>query len=118
VEAKDPKDRQRYRYTVHVEQPWITYKNYSEDYKRFVLNKTPAASPAPSYGMTYDDISTCEECEYWIAGSALKVIDLQTNELISERIHYIVDNGQGSSAGQRSPWLFAAHNARPDFNRN
>jgi hypothetical protein len=65
-----------------------------------------------------DDISTREEREYWIAGSSLKVIDLQTNEVIAERIGYMVDWAQGSQAGGRSPWLFAADNACPDFNRN
>lgn len=72
----------------------------------------------PRYGVTYDDISTREEREYWIAGSSLKVIDMQTNEIIAERIGYMVDWAQGSRAGQRSPWLFAADNACPGFQWN
>jgi hypothetical protein len=115
VEAQDPKDGQRYRYTGRMEQPWLTNKNYSEDYKRFVLDKKPATGPAPRYGVTYDDISTREEREYWIAGSSLKVIDLQTNEVIAERIGYMVDPAQGSQAGGRSPWLIARYNACPRF---
>jgi hypothetical protein len=118
IEAQDPKDGQRYRYTGRLEQPWLANKNYSEDYKRFVLDKTPATGSAPRYGVTYDDISTREEREYWIAGSSLKVIDLQTNEVIAERIGYMVDRAQGNQSGGRSPWLFAADNACPDFNRN
>jgi hypothetical protein len=117
VEAQDPKDGQRYRYTGRIEQPWLTNKNYSEDYRRFVVDKKRATSPAPRYGVTYDDISTREEREYWIAGSVLKVIDLQTNEVIAERIGYMMDWAQGSQAGGRSPWLFAADNACPDFHR-
>jgi hypothetical protein len=115
VEAQDPKDGQRYRYTGRIEQPWLTNKNYSEDYKRFVLDKTPATGPATRYGVTYDDISTREEREYWIAGSSLKVVDLQTNEVIAERIGYMIDRAQGSQAGGRSPWLLAAYNACPAF---
>lgn len=118
VEAKEPKDGQRYRYTGRIEQPWLTNKDYSESYTRFVLDKAPAPGPAPRYGVTYDDISTREEREYWIAGSSLKVVDLQTNEVIAERIGYMVDWAQGSRAGQRSPWLLATGNACPSFLRN
>lgn len=118
VEAQDPKDGQRYRYTGHIEEPWKTDKNYSQGYTRFVLDKTLTTDSIPRYGVTYDDISTHEEREYWIAGSSLKVIDLKTNEVIAERVGYMVDWAQGSGAGQRSPWLFAANNACPDFYRN
>jgi hypothetical protein len=65
--------------------------------------------------VTYDDISTREERDYWIAGSLLKVIDLQTNEVMAERIGYMMDRGQGNTGGGRSPWLFAADNACPVF---
>lgn len=110
VEAQDPKDGKRYRYTGRIEQPSLTNEHYSKDYKRFVLDKAPAPGKAPRYGVTYDDISTHEEREYWIAGSSLKVIDLETNEVIGERIGYMMDWAQGSRAGQRSPWLLAANN--------
>ncbi|GAB4088975.1 hypothetical protein [Hydrogenophaga soli] len=118
VEATDPEDGVRYRYTGRIEEPWQTNKAYLEGYKRFVMDKVPAPGPAPRYGVTYDDISTREEREHWIAGSSLKVIDLQTNEVIAERIGYMVDWAQGSNAGGRSPWLFAADNACPGFQWN
>jgi hypothetical protein len=118
VEALDPKDGQRYRYTGRIEEPWQTDKSYLKGYLRFVMDKAPASGLAPRYGVTYDDISTQEERNYWIAGSSLKVVDLQTNEVIAERIGYMVDRGQGSQGGGRSPWLSAADNACPDFNRN
>lgn len=118
VEAIDPKDGLRYRYTGRVEEPWQTNKSYLKGYTRFVLDKAPSDSPMPRYGVTYDDISTHEEREYWIAGSSLRVIDLQTNEVIAERIGYMVDWAQGSTAGFRSPWLFAADYACPGFQWN
>jgi hypothetical protein len=131
VEAQDPKDGQRYRYTAAktaVRKMDVNATNVQIDLKRdpnfdlniyeFVLTKVPAPGKPPRYGVTYDDISTHEEREYWIAGSSLKVVDLQTNEVIAERIGYMVDWAQGSRAGQRSPWLFAANNACPDFYRN
>jgi hypothetical protein len=92
--------------------------NYDLNIREFVLDRVPASGALPRYGVTYDDISTREEREYWIAGSSLKVVDLQTNEVIAERIGYMVDWAQGNSSGGRSPWLRAANNACPDFYRN
>jgi hypothetical protein len=119
VEALDPKDRQRYRYTGRIEEPWQTDKSYLKGYMKFVLYKNIAPSDsAPQYGVTYDDISTREEREYWIAGSSLKVIDLKNNEVIAERIGYMMDFYQGSNKGGRAPWLWATAHACPNFLRN
>lgn len=125
VEAVDPKDGQRYRYTGAWKNVLKTSSimqggdGKSQFYSNeFVLDKTPAENPAPRYGVTYDDISTREDREYWIAGSSLRVIDLQTSEVMAERIGYMWDPVQGSVGGGRSPWLLAADYACPDFNRN
>jgi len=64
----------------------------------FVLEKVPAPSGAPRYGVTYEDISTREERDHWIAGSSLKVIDVQSGEVLAERIGYKIDRAQGSRA--------------------
>jgi hypothetical protein len=117
VEAPDV-DGKRYRYTGQIEEPWQTNKSYLKGYTRFVLDKALATGSRPRYGVTYDDISTHEEREYWIAGSSLKVIDLQTNEVIGERVGYMMDWAQGSDAGGRSPWLWAFENACPGFKKN
>lgn len=118
VEAHDPKDGRLYRYTGRFEEPWLTNKSYLKGYIRFVLDKAPIEAFTARYGVSFDDISTREERELWIAGSSLKVIDLKTQALVAERVGYMVDWAQGSRAGHRSPWLFAADNACPDFNRN
>lgn len=115
VEAVDPQDGKRYRYTGRIDQPWLRDKRYGEWVREFVLDKVPASGPGPSYGVTYEDISTREERQYWIAGGSLKVIDLQTNEVIAERIGYMMDRGQGATSGGRSPWLMAADHACPQF---
>jgi hypothetical protein len=128
VEAQDLKDGQRYRYTGSkkaVRQMDASAPNVQVDLKRdpnfdlniyeFVLVRVPANGTSSRYGVTYDDISTREEREYWIAGSSLKVIDLQTNEVIAERIGYMVDWGQGDKSGGRSPWLLASHNVCPEY---
>lgn len=115
VEALDPKDGKRYRYTGRIDQPSLRDKRYGEWVRKFVLDRTPAPGRSPRYGVTYEDISTREEREYWIAGSSLKVIDLKTNEVMAERIGYMMDRGQGDRNSGRSPWLFAADNACPEF---
>ena len=131
VEAVDPKDGNRYRYTAarkvvgkqdatarNVQIQLKSDPNYDLNIYAFVLDKISALGPTPRYGITYDDISTREEREYWIAGSSLKVIDLQTNEVMAERIGYMIDRGQGDTGGGRSPWLMAADYACPSFQRN
>lgn len=118
VEAIDPADGKRYRYTGRIDEPWRRDPSYGKWVKDFVLDKAPAPGPRPRYGVTYDDISTREDREYWIAGSSLKVIDLESNEVIAERIGYMMDYGQGNMVGGRSPWLMAAEHACPTFQRN
>jgi hypothetical protein len=118
VDAIDPKDGKRYRYTGRVEEPWQRDKSYLKGYTRFVLDRVPAPDPAPRYGVTYDDISTREERDYWIAGSSLRVIDLETNEVMAERVGYMMDRGQGNNSGGRAPWLYAANHACPSFHGN
>jgi hypothetical protein len=53
VEAQDPKDGQRYRYTGRIDQPWLRDKAYGEWVRDFVLDKSPPKTPAPRYGVTY-----------------------------------------------------------------
>ena len=115
VEMADPNGMERTRFTAYVEQPGKTDTNYSMDHFRIALQKSPAAGAMPRYAVTYDDISTREDRMAWIAGSSLKVIDLHTNEVIGERIGYMLDRGQGSTTGGRSPWLLAASTACPAF---
>jgi hypothetical protein len=124
VEAVDHKDGKRYRYTGEVREVMHTSSilmggdgKTTFRSKEFVLDKTPVFGPSPRYGVTYDDISTRDDRELWIAGSSLKVIDLKKNEVIAERIGYMMDRGQGANGGGRSPWLMAADNACPDFHR-
>lgn len=131
VEAEDASDGKRYRYTGSVKAvrtkdinaPGIQRElqrdpNYDLNIYAFVLDKTPAFADPPRYGVTYEDISTPVERQYWVAGSSLKVIDRQTGEVIAERIGYMVDLQQGNRSGGRSPWFFAADNACPHFARN
>ncbi|MBF9264125.1 hypothetical protein [Paracidovorax cattleyae] len=128
VEAVDPVDGVKYRFTgsiratrkMKVDAPNVQLElrrnpNFDINIYEYVLERVPSNAPRPRYGVTYEDISTREERDYWIAGSSLKVIDLKTNEVIAERVGYMVDWAQGVTVGGRSPWLLAADNACPEF---
>ncbi|QLI81222.1 hypothetical protein HZU75_06570 [Chitinibacter fontanus] len=116
IDTVDPKNGVTYRYTGYIDQPWLRDKKYGEWVREFTLTKTIAPNePVPRYGITYDDISTREDRELWIAGSSLRVIDLQTNVVVAERIGYMIDIDQGNISGGRSPWLLATRNACPAY---
>lgn len=83
----------------------------------FMLERKPIDKLTARYGVTWDDVSTEEDRRYWIAGGSLKVLDLRTNEVIAERIGYMMDRGQGSTAGFRSPWGDAPYTACPAFSK-
>lgn len=81
----------------------------------YVVDRVVATAAQPRYAVSYEDVSRREEREYWIAGSSLKIIDLQTNEAFAERLGFMMDLGQGSQAHGRAPWQYAANNACPAF---
>ena len=125
VETTDPQDQVQYRYTAGMKLYWKQYDidrhekevggELPADSYQFAIERTPINDFTARYGVTWDDISTREDREHWIAGGSLKVIDLQTKELLAERIGYMIDRGQGSQAGFRSPWGLAVQTACPPF---
>lgn len=125
IESADPNDGQRSRYVGVLKQGWNPEaierhkKETGEEppgYSyQFKVERVPIDAFTARYGVTWDDISTHEDREQWIAGGSLKVIDLQTNEVIGERVGYMIDRGLGSRAGFRSPWGFAVQTACPSF---
>jgi hypothetical protein len=130
VETVDPADGLRYRYrsvirSVHTRTPQELQeykKNEGRDPGPDVFGRTlqreRIAEFRSRHGILWEDISTREDREHWIAASSLKVIDLVTNEVLGERIGYMIDPGQGSQAGFRSPWLEAVQKACPAFPSN
>jgi hypothetical protein len=119
VETINPVDGVRYRYTgvlkdiadVSKEQflQHVKSTGYGAnlDGRFLALQREPINHFQANFGITWDDISTRTDREHWIAGGALKVIDIQTNEVIAERSGYLIDTGQGSTAGARDPWGWA-----------
>lgn len=84
-----------------------TGKEPTADLYGFSLEKELVKSFSARYEVTWDDISTPEDRAYWIAGGVIRITDLQTKKVIAERTGYLMDPGQGSTAGQRSPWSWA-----------
>jgi hypothetical protein len=115
VEAVDLKDGKRYRYSGRIEQPGLTNKHYLKEYWRLVVDTVPAPERKARYGVTFDDISTHEDRVHWIAGSSLKIIDLDTSDVIAERIGYMIDPGRGYKYDNRSPWQEAPALSYPQF---
>ena len=131
VEALDPNDNKLYRYTGQIKvtgrkdsaapaiqeylrkDPKFDINNYG-----FVLEREWIPHRTARYGVNYKEISTRSHRDQWIAGSALQIVDLDTNEVLAERIGYMMDPGAGARAGGRSPWLIASRHACPSFGPN
>ena len=115
VEVADEMGKGFYRYTTKMQ------KEESERLTRnggglVPLEKVSSLALTAQYGITWDDISTQTDREYWIAGSSQKIVDLKTKEVIAERIGYMFDGGLGNTSGGRSPWSAARDNACPTLN--
>lgn len=127
VETVDPADGRMYRYSGSMKPvPSWTPEAIEERRRRtgkeledysywFKTDRQPIERFTARYGITWDDISTPEDREHWIAGGRLQVIDLQTNEVIGERIGYMMDRGLGDRSGFRTPWSFAKETACPNL---
>jgi hypothetical protein len=103
VEVVDEKDGQRYRYVL-VQKPRPTSKIGWID---TVLDKAPSPSPTPPrYGVTYEDHVIPDERYLGVASSTVKVLDLQTKEVLGEMIRYAWSPGAPSRVNP-SPWLTA-----------
>ena len=67
--------------------------------------RTPIQKPVSRFGVAWEDISTSQDRQYWVAGSRLQIIDLEDNSIVAERIGYLIEAGFGSTGGGRRPWL-------------
>ncbi len=117
VETRDPQDGLLYRYTARIDQGWNP--EAIERHKRetggppplysyrFKIDRQRVDSLGSRYGITWDDVSTREDRDHWIAGGMLRLIELQTSEVIAFRTGYIIDTGQGDTTGFRDPWGWA-----------
>lgn len=119
IETIDPQDHIAYRYsgTIRLHDSWTPEKIAAHKAAtgadvpsfsyRFALKRQPITTFTARYSVTWDDVSTPEDRNYWIAGGLIRITDRQTKEIIAERIGYLMDSGQGDKGGQRSPWTWA-----------
>lgn len=77
------------------------------------LQETEVNEQKSKFGFTWEDISTSEDRRFWIAGGVLRVVDLTTNEIIAERVGYLIDPLFGNRSSGRIPWLSAVSNSCP-----
>jgi len=104
VEVIDPKDGQRYRYSARYDEPWQTDKSYLKGYIRFNLDKALSPSPTPPrYAVTFEDHVIPEERAMWVASSTVKVLDLETDEVLGELTRYAISYIH--TPVQSMPWL-------------
>jgi hypothetical protein len=119
VEVLDEKDGKRYRYTGSekvvghkdtsakgVQMAMEKDPNYDLNIYRWSLDKIPAPSTSPRYGVTFEDHVIPEERKRGLASSTVKVLDLQTGELLGEMLRYAWSPGAPSPANP-TPWLTA-----------
>lgn len=105
VDVIDSKDGQRYRYTGRWDEPWQYDKSYLKGYIKFFLDRVPAPDPAPRYGVTFEDHVTPEDRVLGVASSTVKVINLETDEVLGEMLRYAWSTP--ASRVNPSPWLSA-----------
>jgi hypothetical protein len=113
VETVDPRDGHTYQYTLALP----PQDSRLSSLPRPQLRRLRIERATAIYGVAWDDISTRDDRDRWIAGSSLKVIDLKSNEVIAERIGYMFDRGLGGGSGGRQPWTFAVQDACPEFSK-
>lgn len=110
VDVIDETDGKRYRVTG-------SYKDVPREFSKmrggdgkthiinlWVLDKTPTPEPSPRYGVTFEDHVVPEERALGVAGSTVKVLDLQTNEVLGELTRYVWGAPHPSSVAP-NPWL-------------
>jgi hypothetical protein len=74
--------------------------------------KTMTGNRKSKFGFDWDDISTPEDRAYWIAGGRMRIVDLETKEVIAEKVGYLVDPLQGGRVGG-STWHFSNSKSCP-----
>jgi hypothetical protein len=92
IESIDPIDGKMYRFSKRIYRPHDRDSGWLEDLLASELIKIPIEEFSFRYGITWEDLSTLADREQWIAGSSLKMIDLQTGEVLAERISYMFNS--------------------------
>jgi hypothetical protein len=81
------------------------YVKFTQPDPRQWAVRTEIDKPVSRFGISWEDISTPNDRRYWVASSRLRIVDLQNNSIVAERIGVLIEGGFGSTVGQRRPWL-------------
>lgn len=101
VDVVDEASSVRYRYRLVSRQTSEKPRMWSTD-----LVREPTTAPRPRYGITYEDVLDAVDRQHWVAGDVIRVVDLETSEVIAERRRFVWDTGLGGTGG-RQPWPWA-----------
>ncbi len=126
VEVIDSKDGQRYRYSgsdkitgkkdanaFNVQLELKKNPNYDMNVYNWSLDKAPSpGKTTPRYAVTFEDHVIPEERTLWVASSTVKVLDLETDEVLGEMTRYAISYIH--SPGRSMPWL--NHSICPTMN--
>jgi hypothetical protein len=118
VDVFDEKDGQRYRYTGSmkatgkkdvnaegVRRELARDPNYDLNVYNYKLDRVIAPEkPTSRYGIRFEDHVIPEERALWVASGTIKVIDLQTMEVLGEMTRYAIAYTR-PGPGASPPWL-------------
>ena len=80
----------------------IRYSRQRED-QNWVMEQQPTPHPRARYAVTYENDISWENRKHWIAGTTIKIIDTQTNELMDEKTMYAFVPELGYSKFEQNP---------------
>lgn len=100
---------------VHPDQPGKFIRYVLKPYDRV---SRPGRSPTDTsvverresrYGYTWDDISTREDRHYWVAGGRLRVVELESGDVVAQRVGWVIEPSFGvhSPTFNQEPWRSA-----------
>ncbi len=65
----------------------------------FQVVRTTVDQLTSRYGFDWEDISTPEDRKHWVAGGRTRIVDLSTNEVLAERVGFVVNWSHGGRVG-------------------
>jgi hypothetical protein len=109
VEA--PSEKLKLRYSTPLSAA-NSYEYWVKGGGKVTIESKEIDSFSARYSVEWQDVSTKEDRDSWIAGGALRITDRKTGEVLGERVGYLFETGFGNTAGQRSPWSWARYYAK------
>jgi hypothetical protein len=109
VEA--PREKLKLRYSTPLSAA-SSYEYWVKGGGKVTIESKEIDSFSARYSVEWQDVSTREDRDSWIAGGALRITDRKTGEVLGERVGYLFETGFGNTAGQRSPWPWARYYAK------